>query len=160
MTAPRLTGRHVLFLFGGFFLTVIGVNVAMVTLALDTFTGTDVDGAYVKGLNYNAAIEQRALEASYGYEAALEVTRDAAGNARIAARYAQGGAAADGLTVEALLRHPVNAHLDRTVALAAKGGGLYEAETADLPAGQWDVALTARDRDRIVLEAKKRVWLR
>jgi len=66
---------------------------------------------------------------------------------------------AEGLTVEALLRHPVNAHFDRTVALVAKGGGLYEAEASDIPAGQWDVALTARDRERIVLEARKRVWL-
>lgn len=160
MTAPRLTGLHVLVLFGGFFLTVIGVNVLMVVLALDTFSGTDVDGAYVKGLNYNATIEQRALEASYGYEVAVDVTRDAAGTARISARYVQGGNVAEGLTVEALLRHPVNAHLDRTVALAASGGGLYQAEASDIPAGQWDVALTARDRERIVLEARTRVWLR
>jgi len=159
MTERRLTGRHVLLIFMGFFVTVVGANAAMVTFALKTFSGTDVDGAYLKGLEYNKTLERRAEEAQTGYAAAVDAVRDSAGTVRVTARYRLDGAPADELTVNALLRHPANAHLDRTLSLAAAGDGLYRGEVADLPAGQWDVVLKADAGGIEILEARKRLWL-
>jgi nitrogen fixation protein FixH len=159
MTERRLTGRHVLLIFMGFFVTIVGANAAMVTFALKTFSGTDVDGAYLKGLEYNKTLEQRAAEAQTGYAATVEAARDGAGLVQIAARYRLGGVPADGLTVAAVLRHPANAHLDRALTLTASGDGFYRGDVADLPAGQWDLVLTAATDGRDVLEARKRLWL-
>ena len=64
--------------------------------------------------------------------AALEVNARRRGRQTPASRRAhaprQGGAAADGLSVEAPLRHPVNAHPDRNRWRSPPGGGLYEVE--------------------------------
>lgn len=156
----RLTGRHVLLLMLGFFAAVIGANGVMVAVAIDTFAGVEEDGAYLKGLAYNERLAQKAAEAELGYRAKLEVARDAAGTARADVTLSRDGAPSEDLTVSLAFRHPTNAHLDRTIALTAQGGGRFTGETAALPAGAWDVAIVARNGDATVLETKSRLWLR
>ena len=54
---PRpLTGRRVLFYLVAFFGIVIGVNVVMMKLAIDTLPGTEVDSAYRASLAYKNEI--------------------------------------------------------------------------------------------------------
>lgn len=159
MTRRGLTGRHVLLIFAAFFLTIIGVNALMVTFAIGTFSGEDVKGAYVKGLDYNRTLEKRAAEAASGYAATVEGARRADGVVRLEAHLTLNGAAADGAAVEALVRHPANAHLDRTVTLTAAGDGLYAAEIADLPAGRWDAEITVSRAGAEVLQERVRLWL-
>ncbi len=55
--APRpLTGKMVLFYLVAFFATVIGVNMVMMKLAIDTLPGTEVDSAYRASLAYEREI--------------------------------------------------------------------------------------------------------
>ncbi len=159
MRQRTLTGRHVLFIFMAFFLTVTGVNALMVTYAIDTFSGEDVKGAYVKGLDYNSTLEKRAAEAASGYAAAIDGARRADGMVTLQARLTLNGAASNGARVEALMRHPANAHLDRTVTLTPTGDGLYTAEIADLRAGQWDADVTVSRDGGEVLQERARLWL-
>ena len=59
---PRpLTGKMVLFYLVAFFATVIGVNMMMMKLAIDTLPGTEVDSAYRASL-------AEAMEAGYALQ--------------------------------------------------------------------------------------------
>ncbi len=160
MSTRPLTGRHVLIIFLGFFALVIGVNVLMATLAIRTFSGVEEDSAYTKGLAYNAKLAERDQMARYGYEVTLDAARTATGAATLTAHYVQNGQPAHGLSVEATIRHPANAHLDRAVTLTDAGDGRYSAELSGLDAANWTVILTAHDGSRLVSEARKDgLWL-
>ena len=55
--APRqLTGKVVLAILLGFFGTVMSVNALMMTLAITTLPGTEVDSAYAASLAYEREI--------------------------------------------------------------------------------------------------------
>src|SRR6476620_1204760 len=51
-----LTGRKVLFMLVAFFGVVIGVNLVMMRLAIQTLPGTEVDSAYSASLAYEKEI--------------------------------------------------------------------------------------------------------
>ena len=65
----------------------------------------------------------------------------------------------DDLKVEATLRRPTDASLDRTIALDAAGNGKYRAVQNDVSPGQWDVIARATSSDGDVFEAQRRVVL-
>ncbi len=159
--AKKLTGRHVLFIFLTFFITVTGVNALMVTFAIRTFSGEDVASAYVKGLNYNAALAFRDAEAQSGYAISATADRADDGGATITARVTRAGMdlPAD-LTASAMLRHPTNAHLDRTIDMRAGADGAFIAQAQNVSPGQWDVVITLQSGGQPVFEAKARAWLR
>jgi len=72
-TGRPLTGRSVLFCLLAFFGVIISVNIAMMTLAVETLPGTDVDSPYSAGLAYNQEITAaRAQEARQKLEAGLD----------------------------------------------------------------------------------------
>ena len=159
--APGLKGGHVLAMFLAFFLTVTGVNAIMVTYAISSFSGEDVSAAYVKGLNYNAALAQRDAEAHSGFAIAARAERAPGGATQITAEVTQNGGAPSGdIEVSATLRHPANAHLDRTVPLARNGQGAFTAAVADLTAGQWDLVIAVQRGGDTLYEARSRAWLR
>ena len=162
MTRTRqLTGRHVLLIFLAFFITVTGVNALMVTFAVRSFSGEDVSSAYVKGLNYNQTLAQRDAEARSGYAIAAEAVRGADGATAIDAVVTHNGEhAGSGMKVVATMRHPANAHFDRTVTLEPQGEGRFAASVPDLMAGQWDLVVTVQQGDDTLYEARTRQWLR
>lgn len=155
-----LTGRHALFIFLGFFITVTAVNGLMVTLAVRTFSGEDLPSAYVKGLNYNATLAARDAERRSGYAIAASASRSA-GAVRIAAAVSRSGAPVPGdIAVLATLRHPTNAHLDRTVTLEAAPDGGFATIVEGLAPGQWDLVVVLRQSGETIYEARTRQWLR
>ncbi|MFX4450820.1 FixH family protein, partial [Acinetobacter baumannii] len=86
IATPRpLTGRAVLFCLIAFFGTVIGVNMLMMKLAIDTLPGTEVDSAYRASLAYKneiqAADEQN--RRSWKVEAHVERRADGAATVRL-----------------------------------------------------------------------------
>ena len=77
-----LTGRKVLFVLLAFFGVVIGVNMIMMRLAIQTLPGTDVDSAYSASLAYEneiaaasrvgiAIIEQNLLHKRHQFERSI-----------------------------------------------------------------------------------------
>ena len=155
----ELKGWHVLAMMLAFFGVTIAVNVAFTVYAVGTFSGEDVSKPYLQGLAYNRTLEARAAQAALGWSATIDAVRENGGvsvSARIADR---DGQAKSALTVEALLRRPTDARLDRTIELTAIGDGTYRAVTAELPGGAWDVVVRARKGD-VLFEATRRVVLK
>ena len=68
-------GYHVLTTCLVVFAMVLAVNVLFVIKAYTTFSGEDEQKPYLQGVEYNAALERRALQARLGWKATLEARR-------------------------------------------------------------------------------------
>jgi len=155
----ELKGWHVLLMMLAFFGITIAVNVAFTMYAIGTFSGEDVSKPYARGLEYNRTLEARATQAALGWRATIDAVRENGGT-QISAHIAdRNGQAKSALTVEAVLRRPTDARLDRTIALEPAGDGNYRAVTADLASGAWDIIVRAKNGDA-AFEAERRVVLK
>ena len=155
----ELKGWHVLAMTLGFFGITIAVNLALAIYAIDTFSGEDVAKPYLRGLAYNRTLEERAAQTALGWKATIEVTRES-GNAAISAHVEdRDGQAKGSLTVEATLRRPTDARLDRTVDLGSAGGGDYKGVATELAPGAWDIIVRAKGSGA-VFQAQRRVVLK
>lgn len=155
----ELKGWHVLVMMLAFFGVTIAVNVAFTIYALGTFSGEDVSKPYLRGLDYNRTLEARASQAALGWAATIEAVRENGGAVIAAHIEDRDGQAKSALTVEAVLRRPTNARLDRTIELVPGDDGNYKAVASDLAPGAWDVIVRAKSADA-VFEATRRVVLK
>lgn len=158
-SAWQLKGSHVLWMALAFFAFVIAANGIMVTVALQTFSGAEQDDAYVKGLNYNETLAEKEEAAKAGWAAKVAVSRGDANAAHILVRLTRQNAAADGLSVTAIFRHPSDAHRDRSIVLEPRGDGRYEGVASDIAPGSWDVVVDVQQDGRAVLDSRLRSWL-
>ncbi|TYO88186.1 FixH family protein [Oceanicella actignis] len=130
-----LTGRKVLAIFVGAFAVIIGVNVYMMTRAIEGFPGLVVDSPWVAGQNFEA---RRAAQEALGWRAETS-WRDGALLVRM--RGADGAPVA-GLNVQARVGRPATNAEDRVLDLAETAEG-YRAELPLAP-GAWRVEVHAR----------------
>jgi nitrogen fixation protein FixH len=161
IAAQPLSGRTVLLTLLAFFGIVIGVNGAMIALAISTMPGLENEKPYQAGLAYNTEIEAARAQASRHWTVASHVTRDALRRAtvRVDAHDAD-GSAVSGLTVMVRLLRPTDQRGDHTIPLGERGPGIYEGEATDVAAGAWDVEIEAgraserlfRSHNRITME--------
>jgi nitrogen fixation protein FixH len=157
----RLTGRTVLLYVLAFFGVIIGVNLLMMKLAIDTMPGLEVDSSYRAGNVYNAEIAAAKSQSAREWQVAGHLQRGADGRAflEVEARD-RGGAPLTGLVFTAHLERPIDKRADRSVALLDRGLGIYRGEAENLAPGQWDVVIEAeRGSERLFL-SKNRVELR
>lgn len=154
----ELKGWHVLVLMLGFFGITIAVNVALAIYAIDTFSGEDEAKPYLRGLAYNRTLEERAVQAALGWSATIDAENKNDGVAIATHIVDRNGQARSALTVEAILRRPTDARLDRVVELAPAGNGDYEAMVSKLAPGIWDVIVRAKAGDTTFV-AERRVTL-
>lgn len=159
---PReITGRHVLIAMLVFFGVTIAVNAVFITQALETFTGEDVSQPYVKGLQYNETLAERAAQSALGWNATIDATRDASGATALSASLHDGnGKPLSGLSVSLTLQRPTDSHLDQTLTLSETAVGAYATTIPDLAPGQWDAIITTAASDGTKFEARRRLWLR
>lgn len=146
--APRpLTGRMVLLCLLGFFGTVIGVNMLMMKLAIDTLPGTEVDSAYRASLAYKGEIAaaQDQNRRNWKVDAHVERRADGAATVRLDARDA-GGTPLSGLKFSGRLERPTDKRIDRDVELAESGIGIYRGSATDVQPGQWDLVIEGEAR--------------
>lgn len=155
----ELKGWHVGAMMLGFFGITIAVNVLFTTYAISTFSGEDVAKPYLRGLAYNETLAARAAQAALKWKVSIGVARSEGGALLTVTVADSGGGTLSSLAVEATLRRPTDARLDKTVALEAIGGGVYRAELGVLAAGQWDVIARAKDGTQS-FEAERRVVLK
>ena len=81
IVSPRpLTGRMVLFSLLTFFGVVIGVNVIMMRLAIQTLPGTDVDSAYSASLAYEKEISAARDQNARNWKVDAHVERSGQGS--------------------------------------------------------------------------------
>lgn len=159
-TSRPLTGRMVLLCLLAFFGTVIGVNMLMMKLAIDTLSGTEVDSAYRASLAYEnqiaAARDQN--KRNWKVDAHVERRPDGATTVRLDAHDAD-GTPLSGLKFSGRLERPTDKRIDRSVELAESGIGVYRGSATDVLPGQWDLVIEGEARGARMFLSRNRVIL-
>lgn len=148
-TVRPVTGRRVLFWLVLSFGVIVAVNLVMVVLSIETFTGETEPKSYANGLDFNHRLERVAAQHARGWNVTADVKPTGGQHVNISVRYLdRDGAPLHGLDVEAQFVRPTNEGIDFSAPLAEQGDGVYSA-TASLPLpGQWHVRLSAVERDQ------------
>ena len=160
-TSPKpLTGRMVLFLLLGFFGVVIGVNMVMMRLAIQTLPGTEVDSAYSASLAYEkeiaAAHDQNVR--NWHVDARVERAPDGGTTLWVEARD-NSGRPLSGLKFQGRFERPTDRRADQAVMLAETGIGIYSGSAAPIAPGQWDLVLRGDRAEQRMFLSRNRVVL-
>jgi nitrogen fixation protein FixH len=157
MMVTRLTGRRFLFGLIGFFAIVFAVNGLFVYLALDTWSGLDVDNSFVQGISFEEEIQE-------AHEWKVEIDPKDLGNntVRIDVEIARvDGGTASPYSMDAEVRRPASANDDQDVTLTEIAPRRYVAEVSLAGRGQWQIRVRGRNEDKAVLfRADKRLYLK
>jgi nitrogen fixation protein FixH len=159
--SPRpLTGGKVLFTLVAFFAVVIGVNMIMMRLAIQTLPGTDVDSAYTASLAYENEIAAAHDQNARNWKVDAQIQRSADGGAtlRVEARD-NDGKPMSGLKFQGRFERPTDRRADQPVALAEMGIGIYRGTAPLIAAGQWDLVLEGVAAGQRMFLSKNRVLL-
>jgi nitrogen fixation protein FixH len=160
-----LTGRKVLVILLAFFGVVIGVNGAMMTLAIGTLPGIDVDTPYSAGLAYNAQIAAARAQAARDWNVTAHVERAPDGHASVRVEVRDNaGAPVTGVVFTGQLARPTDRRADRAIEFAERESGIFRADLEGVAAGQWDLIIAAErahdgGRERLFL-SRNRVVLK
>jgi nitrogen fixation protein FixH len=159
-SAAKLSGGTVLASLIAFFGVVIGVNVVMMTLAISTMPGLEVESPYIAGLKYNAEISAAREQAGRGWRMTSHVDRDAGGRAVVSVEARdRNGAPLTGLALTVRLARPTDKRADRIVVLTERAGGSYRGEASDVVEGLWDVEFDADRGAERMFRSKNRITL-
>lgn len=140
----KLTGRTVFVCLLAFFGVVIGINLVMMKLAMDTLPGTEVDSAYRASLAFNSDIAAAHAQDRRGWRVNAHVERSADGIAVVALEARdRAGAPLSGIDFTARLARPTDKRADRIVALATRGSGAFRGAASGIEPGQWDLVIEA-----------------
>jgi len=154
----ELTGTHALAIFAAFFGVVFAVNGFMAYAALSTFSGSDGDDAYRRGLTYNATVADALSQDQLGWTSRVE---QLPGVLKVTVTDRK-GQPVEHLTVSGSLGRPSTNHWDRSVQFHESGAGVYLAPLANAAAGNWIVDLTAKSQvasgHTDVFRLKERLW--
>ena len=155
-----LTGRTVLIILLAFFGTVVGVNMTLMKMAIDTLSGTEVDSAYSASLAYTSEIGAARDQSDRRWRVQAHLTRKAEGTAtlQLEARDA-GGNPLRNVAFTGRLERPTNKREDRVIALAEAGEGTFVGKTSDVLPGQWDLVIEGDASGERVFLSKSRVVL-
>ncbi|MGB0440289.1 MAG: FixH family protein [Paracoccaceae bacterium] len=147
----KLTGWHVLGIFGGAFAVIISVNIALAVNAVRTFPGLEVKNSYVASQSFEV---KRAAQLALGWDVQAQATD---GRVILSIRDADGKPVQAG-TLTATLGRATHVKDDRTPDFQYNGRDYVAYET--LGPGNWNIRMTARALDgspfeqRIVLYVK------
>ena len=157
----RLKGRHVLIMFLGFFGVMTAVNAVFLITAVNTFPGDHVDGAYERGLAYNAVLEARNAQTQAGWTAEISQARLTQNVLDLSVQLNAASPSEptpDEVTVQ--LRHPVNSSFDVSAQMSMTSTDLYTVALDPVHAALWDVEITAFTNGVEVMTATARLDLR
>jgi nitrogen fixation protein FixH len=161
VAVPRpLTGRVVLISLLAFFAVVIGVNLLMAKLAIDTLPGTEVDSAYSASLAYEREIVAAHDQSERDWKVDAHVERRADGTASVQVEAHDSlGAPMSGLIFLGRFERPTDRRADQSIALAEVGGGIYRGTVAAVAPGQWDLVLEGDVAGQRMFMSKNRIVL-
>ena len=159
-TPKPLTGRKVVLLLVAFFGVVIGVNLVMMRLAIQTLPGTEVDSAYSASLVYGREITAAHDQNARNWKVDAHVERNGQGGAtlQIEARD-DNGRPMSGLKFQGRFERPTDRRADLPVVLAEVGIGVYRGSALAMAPGQWDLVLEGVAAGQRMFLSKNRVLL-
>lgn len=155
----RVTGRMVMLSVVGFFIIVIGVNVGMAFIAVETFSGLQTEKPYENGLAFNREIKKSQEQAALGWRVEELIIRGADNvvDMEIAVRDEQ-AQAVKGLMISAIMKSPADYRKDCRSELIDDAQGKYRAQFP-CSAGQWDVEIVARRGGDVIYRSINRIIL-
>ena len=155
-----LTGRKVLFVLLSFFGVVIGVNMIMMRLAIQTLPGTDVDSAYSASLAYENEIAAARDQNTRNWKVDAHIQRSADGSTTLQVEARDNsGEPMSGVKFHGRFERPTDRRADQSVALAETGIGIYRGSAPQIAPGQWDLVLEGDAAGRRMFLSKNRVLL-
>jgi nitrogen fixation protein FixH len=160
LASPRpLTGRKVLLMLVAFFGVVIGVNVIMMRLAIQTLPGTEVDSAYSASLAYESEIAAAHDQNARNWKVDARIGRDSGGATLQVEARDKNGTPMPGLKFQGRFERPTDRRADKSVALAEVGIGVYRGNAAGIAPGQWDLVLEGEAAGQRMFLSRNRVLL-
>ena len=155
-----LTGRKVLFMLVAFFGVVIGVNLVMMRLAIQTLPGTEVDSAYTASLAYEKQIAAARDQSARNWQVDAHVERSGQGAATLQVEVRDhDGKPMSGLKFQGHFERPADKRADQAVALAETGIGIYRGTASLIAPGQWDLILQGDVAGQRMFLSRNRVLL-
>lgn len=155
-----LTGGKVLFMLVAFFGVVIGVNMIMMRLAIQTLPGTEVDSAYSASLAYENEIAAAHDQDARNWKVDAHIQRDPDGAATLLVEARDNsGKPMTGLKFLGRFERPTDRRADLPVGLREVGTGIYRGNAPLIASGQWDLVLEAIAAGRRMFLSKNRVLL-
>jgi len=155
-----LTGRKVLVMMIAFFGVVIGVNLVMMRLAIQTLPGTEVDSAYSASLTYEKQITAARDQNARNWKVDAHVERSGQGGATLQVEARDSfGRPMSGLKFHGRFERPTDRRADLPVALAEVGIGIYRGSADAVASGQWDLVLEGVAAGQRLFLSRNRVLL-
>ena len=155
-----LTGRKVLFMLVAFFGVVIGVNMIMMKLAIQTLPGTEVDSAYSASLAYESEITAAHDQNARNWKVDAHIGRDSEGGATVQVEARdKNGTPMSGLKFQGRFERPTDRRADLPVVLAEVGIGIYRGSAPAIVPGQWDLVLEGLAGGQRMFLSKNRILL-
>jgi nitrogen fixation protein FixH len=143
-----------------FFGVVIGVNLIMMRLAVQTLPGTEVDSAYSASLAYEQEILAARDQNTRDWKVDAHVQRSPDGGATLQVEARDNsGRPMSGLKFQGRFERPTDRRADQPVVLAEMGIGIYRGTAPLIAPGQWDLVLEAVAAGRRMFLSKNRVML-
>jgi nitrogen fixation protein FixH len=155
-----ITGRMVFFMMVAFFGVVIGVNVIMMRLAIQTLPGTEVDSAYSASLAYQKEITTAQAQSARNWRVEAHVERSGQGGATLLVEARDNlGRPMSGLKFQGRFERPTDRRADLAVSLAEVGIGIYRGNAEAVAPGQWDLVVEGVAGGQRLFLSKNRVLL-
>lgn len=155
-----ITGRMVFFMMVAFFAVVLGVNLVMMRLAIQTLPGTEVDSAYSASLAYGKEIATARGQSERNWKVDAHVERSGQGGATLRVEVRDNaGRPMSGLSFQGRFERPTDRRADQPVKLTETGIGIYRGGAETIAPGQWDLVLEAAAAGQRMFLSKNRVLL-
>ena len=155
-----ITGRMVFFMMVAFFGVVIGVNVIMMRLAIQTLPGTEVDSAYSASLAYQKEITTAQAQSTRNWKVEAHVERSGQGGATLQVEARDNlGRPMSGLKFQGRFERPTDRRADLAVSLAEVGIGIYRGSAEAIAPGQWDLVVEGAAGGERLFLSRNRVLL-
>ena len=155
------TGRHFLIGIVLFFVAIFAANGVLLYFALTSWSGLEVESSYEAGLTFNKDIATARQQTELGWTVEAEAVRAADGSASIKlSAKDKNGTFLRGLTANGRLSRPIKRSEDRAFNLTETADGLYTASIADVPAGQWDLIIEAKDGPDRIYRSRNRLFFK
>lgn len=140
----RLTGWHVLAMFGALFGVMLAVNILFIVLAIKTFSG-ETDHAYINGLKFNETLAANARQAELGWKMALGLQRPTGGGAVLEARLSdRTGQPLAGAVLTGSIGRATDSREDRNLIFVETAPGIHRAAIDQLRPGRWRFVASAQ----------------
>ena len=140
----RLTGWHVLAMFGALFGVMLAVNILFVFLALKTFSG-ETDHAYIKGLKFNETLAANARQTELGWTMSLGLERPTGGGAVLEARLTdRNDQPLRGAQLQGTIGRTTGANEDQKLTFSETAPGVYRAVIYQVRPGRWKFSASAK----------------